>query len=1171
MSLDVKGKTVVLTGTFARSRKELSDALEALGARVSGSVSKKTDYLFAGEAAGSKLADAKRYDVKILSEQELEQLLVSAGGKSSGAVDEKGSKRKRPAPPVTVAAGPFADWAALPGAASLEDAARSLLDAPWANFVAVRDFPPLAALLRRLQAEKGVTATHKALGARLKEKGAELRHCGGHSTELVSVGISCDGRYLATGCWVGDDYNAGGTLQVWDVVAGRAVNALPIEGGVGWPDFRECVQWAPDGQTLGVAYNTNGVGRFDAFGATGTARATAWVTNGWSRPPGWRWGNDSVSAVIATWGEGSKIPAVVVKLDRGEVSDRDAKWFRAPLPEELAGKELSIGYGATVYWSAEDLLLLASNHGTLAVDAKTGHVRWVAKLDGASYLTPKRDELFVLNDAGISWYSTATGKRVEEVRKAPLQAPVAFAGLGAPQRYVALGRWKKPCVCLYERAEELRRYEVAPKAAHYSQPDLRSFAIALDGAHVGVLDEHKRLHIFTAESSKALHVLEGLEEVAGLFFGAEGVLAAVGANRIYFVDYLRGAVLSQHELVLEAPGEGPLEHEGKSYAGYFTPGSTFALEEGGAKAWAMAERSGLVLCPSSHRARLPEQLSWVLERRFSFPLEWCDYELYESLFELRDKSKNPLAARLAKALPKGSAPAKRKAARAWPPEERGTLQELFQCLLASFGALHSGWQLHTSEYLRRAAISAARLGERALVDACLERIHEDYHWERLVAAARCAALFAKSDEAYARSLLARAEEEEKKLRDDYPWPRYAGSLALGAAYRALGDRARAKKAFEAARPLEAKENNSGQNVSELASALALGGDLDAAAQCYVDRVNPTGGWTFQTAAFGSILADGGGAVWRAMVRRAKETKQVFRETNMLQYLVNELYRTGEFELLLDTMASIEGVWLLGIRCDALVAMAAAGKRDAAFTRCLTLLEEHKNIENEWGPLLDALSKVDPERAEPVVREHAAKVNFATHSSPQLVGALARVGAVEEALRALGHFKGSRRALGAAAALHARPSDTALAQRLLAEPVPAPTSSDDFAAVATLAAAARAVGHPERATELVALAFDTPFEGGNKRFLHEDALRTLSQLGDLADAHAALGRFTKANRTRMAREPALQAARLGHFRAAIELLEAMDPGDLNNRGQAAFQCFMSAAEVRRCGPQARWNW
>lgn len=70
------GKTVVVTGSLKNySRGEIKAKLESLGAKVSGSVSKKTDYVIAGEEAGSKLTKAQDLGVFILSEEEFEKMI----------------------------------------------------------------------------------------------------------------------------------------------------------------------------------------------------------------------------------------------------------------------------------------------------------------------------------------------------------------------------------------------------------------------------------------------------------------------------------------------------------------------------------------------------------------------------------------------------------------------------------------------------------------------------------------------------------------------------------------------------------------------------------------------------------------------------------------------------------------------------------------------------------------------------------------------------------------------------------------------------------------------------------------------------------------------------------------------------------------------------------------
>jgi DNA ligase (NAD+) len=70
-----KDKTVVLTGTMSVSRGVIKEMLEKLGAKVSGSVSKKTDYVIYGEDAGSKLTKAEKLGVNTLTEDEIRGML----------------------------------------------------------------------------------------------------------------------------------------------------------------------------------------------------------------------------------------------------------------------------------------------------------------------------------------------------------------------------------------------------------------------------------------------------------------------------------------------------------------------------------------------------------------------------------------------------------------------------------------------------------------------------------------------------------------------------------------------------------------------------------------------------------------------------------------------------------------------------------------------------------------------------------------------------------------------------------------------------------------------------------------------------------------------------------------------------------------------------------------
>lgn len=71
------GKTIVATGKLQNyTRDEIQMKITSLGAKAASSVSKKTDYLIAGEKAGSKLTKAQQLGVRILTEQEFEEMLA---------------------------------------------------------------------------------------------------------------------------------------------------------------------------------------------------------------------------------------------------------------------------------------------------------------------------------------------------------------------------------------------------------------------------------------------------------------------------------------------------------------------------------------------------------------------------------------------------------------------------------------------------------------------------------------------------------------------------------------------------------------------------------------------------------------------------------------------------------------------------------------------------------------------------------------------------------------------------------------------------------------------------------------------------------------------------------------------------------------------------------------
>ncbi|MGH7460227.1 MAG: BRCT domain-containing protein, partial [Longimicrobiales bacterium] len=79
-SAALKGKTFVITGTHASPRKELQQLIERHGGRITGSVTRSTDYVVLGDDPGSKADKAKELGIALIDESQLRALAEEAGG-----------------------------------------------------------------------------------------------------------------------------------------------------------------------------------------------------------------------------------------------------------------------------------------------------------------------------------------------------------------------------------------------------------------------------------------------------------------------------------------------------------------------------------------------------------------------------------------------------------------------------------------------------------------------------------------------------------------------------------------------------------------------------------------------------------------------------------------------------------------------------------------------------------------------------------------------------------------------------------------------------------------------------------------------------------------------------------------------------------------------------------
>jgi WD40 repeat protein len=362
-----------------------------------------------------------------------------------------------------------------------------------------------------------------------------------HDTEIAAFGLSPDGSLLATGSFVGDDYERGGSLQIWDAKTGHVLHALdPIDGGVGWPDERDKIQWSPDGKELAIAYTTNAVGIFDPFGEAPLPRMSASTTNGWDRPPAFRWSPNGETIAISSWSERSFIPCCVVDTSEQTVDDFTARWFARKEPQKAADDEERTFKDAAddFRFDADGTTLYAHNaqHGqTWAVDLATGALRYEVTSDDSRFAWSAcgRYLASVTEDGAVRFRSTPTGEELATFQHEAFEdgvSPLCWSKTGS-RLAVAGGEH----VLFFEGTELLGSHEVVASDAD-SSSDAYPLVWSPDGARVAVLgqadddDEKKRLEVL-AVSADAITVVGSVDvsaKVGGILWNAPDRIVCLG-------------------------------------------------------------------------------------------------------------------------------------------------------------------------------------------------------------------------------------------------------------------------------------------------------------------------------------------------------------------------------------------------------------------------------------------------------------------------------------------------------------------------------------------------------------------------------------------------------------------------------------------------------------------
>lgn len=1165
MSLDVRGKTVVLTGTFSRLKRAEAEArLAALGAKIGSSVGKATHILFAGEKAGSKINAAITYGVTVLGEDDLMAVLAAAAPTATAATAATAKKTsKRGAKAVEVAAAPVG-FPAIDASLAAPALAAAIEALPWDSFEADRDLPGLRAALFAHEEVHGVTAAHRAATARLRPH-ARLGHAHGHDVEVGWSDLSPDGRFFATGSWVGDDYARGGVLQIWDVAVGRCVNMLRIGGGVGWPDYDGCVQWRPDGRRVGLAFDTNGVGSFDPFGKSGEPDSCAYITDGWSRPPAWAWSPNSRDVYIACWGPDLALGAIVALVGRRpeprwcartelvDPKDRDSQPRLQPMKD--------------ITWAHPDRIVGRSRSQMFALDARTGALLWEGVAHPPVSFSPDGSE-FAMHPAGIVYYDAATGLPNGKLPMHLGAESLLYSRDGARLAAVVQpgNRWgADPGIFIYERGDYHYSPDVPAPGADESyyfswSPDGRRAAITVGG----------RLQIWELGAAPTRLLDIAAPGGAHVAYG-DGVLISHSSFGLAFLRERDGAVIGQFQPAIEATGESPLAlADGDVGAGWpWNP--AFPIDR---TRVAAALPEGVVIGPPEARASVEEvdgKISWVVGRKWAWPWRWGDTKVWP---DPEAACADPAAPTVLKRkyAQKGKArgkPAVRATKSAWPPPG-GSLDDIAGLFEAGVKQIKDGY--HGGDYRRHYAVRTMLHGMFDRAAAAIDGAPGWPEWpdpwfaaltrgEVVVAAlAERVAGAPPLDETQRATLKRWLEEGEALLKKKATQtrPLCQPRAAIGAGWILLGDAESGEPLLTAAIRGIDPENNTTEHRRSVADALsALGRVREAAKHLTSSEAKPS--WTETPGAIANMCPRASVEDLQYLLLRMKE-HGAHDEFVLLERGLGRLVELRAWDAAVAWIGEFTGLSTRTAEIGLAVAMAAAGEP----ARAEAALQQ--GLAPRWascGEYLLGLARVLPDRARPhldAIFAAAPRLLSESHCPSDLLRDLAGAAAVlgrldvATAVEGLGRDPEECHAarLGVLAELDpADPQWGAWWTRTRA------TAPGGRAELTKLAALAYRGGLSEASAELLDQAIELARGESSADLRLLEVMSAMTAVGDLAGAHRAYMAIARGRRAHR-NDPLLDACTKHRmWAAALEILQQM-PMDLNGAPKQASRMLLLAA-------------
>ena len=522
----LSNKTILFSGVFeGYDRTDLEMRAVAAGAKLLSGVTKNLDYLLAGEKMGpQKKLKAAELGVPVITLQDfLNMLGTEPQAKSTRSV----SVEKE---------------------ANTDASLKQIEKINWSTFKAATDLQPLRDLLQQIEKKQGVTDLHKKVSDLLLKKTKwRLQHNYGHKSEMVAFGLSPDGKYFATGSWVSDDYEAGGDLMVWEVASGRCIRTHNVDGGLGWPDYADCIQWSADGSLLGISENTNAVGVYQAFSPDFKNIAYAGVTDGYSRPAAWALSPDNKMITVSCHYGKDNVPGGKCLLK--DFDEDEMQWFAESWDTSLyktkngSEDEAELHPMKWTKWSPDGKWIYgASNRQFYTINAKTGDLRYALTVGSNEHAAVSSDETLIAMDmGGLSFYSFENGTLIKTHKTKTINDLIWASG--KKNRLAVIGAG----IQIYDNAELLCSIDTSPVKAKYDLPDARQWAFSPDGESGACLTAKGIVLIWSISNEPQLvNTIQVKKDARGIYWGAGDILVAVSGSDVEFINIKNGETLNAY-------------------------------------------------------------------------------------------------------------------------------------------------------------------------------------------------------------------------------------------------------------------------------------------------------------------------------------------------------------------------------------------------------------------------------------------------------------------------------------------------------------------------------------------------------------------------------------------------------------------------------------------------